>query len=69
MRMTKREREVVSLLAHAWRAFLELGVAKIEHNEFAHVIHQAQNIVLARPAARHYQAVLNRWERLKKAEK
>jgi len=69
MKLTKPEREVVTSLALAWQGFVELGMAKIDHNEFARAIHQAQNVVLARPTARHYQAVLDRWERMKKAEK
>lgn len=67
MRLTKPEREVVKLLGYAWDAFLELDPALDKHG-FASAIHQAQSAIMARPTARHYQAMLDRWKRMKASE-
>lgn len=54
--MTPEESEVVARLAEAWNLFVRLPtIHPSDQAEFAHAIHQAQNIVLARPVLRvHY---------------
>lgn len=51
--MKPEEREVLALLGQAWNKFLELPVLHtMDHQEFCHAIHAAQNIVLARAGLR-----------------
>jgi hypothetical protein len=51
--LTEDERKVLDALAEAWRRFLALPVQhKWDRTEFMLTIHQAQYIVLARPAIR-----------------
>lgn len=51
--MTEDEKNVVSLLAQAWNAFLKLPVDHPDDlHEFRHVIHRAQEKIAARPAFR-----------------
>lgn len=49
--LTPEEQDVIDQLGKAWNLFLELPTIHPSDNpEFAQSIHQAQNIVLARPA-------------------
>lgn len=51
--MTPEEREVLQILGEAWNKFAGLPVLHMaDHTEFSAAIHQAQNIVLARPGMR-----------------
>lgn len=51
--VTDEERAVLDTLAAAWNKFLLLPkLHQWEQQEFMHAIHQAQNIVLSRPAMR-----------------
>lgn len=52
-RLTPDEGKVLRLLANAWNAFLELPVEHgDDQTEFRHIIHAAQEKVLARPTRR-----------------
>ena len=49
--LTDAEQHVLDLLADAWQGALELpGVHASDGPEMAHLLHGAQNIILARPA-------------------
>ena len=55
--LSEEERNVLSLLATAWNAFLELPEEHpTERQEFMMHIHGAQRLVMARPTARSEQA-------------
>lgn len=51
MKMTKEEQEIIDKLADAYNLFIELSIIHSRHQEeFMHKIHDAQRIVLCRPA-------------------
>jgi hypothetical protein len=51
--LTRDERLICDCLAAAWRLFLTLPeLHQWDRVEFMHAIHEAQRIVLARPAVR-----------------
>ena len=51
--LTQEEQRIIDCLVDAWNRFVELPVLGQWHShEFMHVIHQAQRLVLSRPAIR-----------------
>lgn len=51
--LTEEEKQAFSCLAEAWNAFVDLpALHSDDRTEFRQAIHQAQRIVLARPALR-----------------
>lgn len=55
MILTEEERLVLDKLAEAWNLYVKLPVQHPMHQqEFAHAIHAAQRLVMARPVSREY---------------
>ena len=57
MKLTDQEYAVLTLLAAAWNAYLELSKAHPDQDaEFRHGIHALQHQIMARPTRRMLQA-------------